>query len=333
MKIAVIIIGIFAYNERILNEIIRCYSLDYNMVDIFIYNNNTDENNIKIVDFLKKKNINVVKLKSMKDNNKMFNINDKIIDNWDKFKHKCYDDNIINNNLSRHVPFDKESFFTPKISSPHQYMQIYLAVQEIIKYENDKQFKYDYIMKIRLDFYLKHDKFGPYHYFNDKNDILCKSYDNLKYYYDKIDEEDDYHNKEFRINNYLYWRTTKYLGGQFLLNKNSYNQISDSLNDRNKFNEIIKDKFVITINDACFFSSGKNFKTVVNKIYNNYGEYYDDNCKFWWTAEPQFLLSILDSNLYYFDYLQNNNYYKGREGWVNDYHGIEKYNHNKMNTE
>ena len=61
-------------------------------------------------------------------------------------------------------------------------------------------------MKIRLDFYLKNDKFGPIHYFNDNNDILLKSYKNLKYLYDKIDEPDNYDSTEFRINNYKYYR-------------------------------------------------------------------------------------------------------------------------------
>jgi hypothetical protein len=187
-------------------------------------------------------------------------------------------------------------------------------------------------MKIRLDFYLKHDSFGPIHYFSDNNDILLKSYNNLKYFYDKITEDDNYHENEKRINNYLYWRTTKYLGGQFLLNKKSYELIKSSLNNRNQFNNIIRDKFVITINDACFFSSAINFKTMMNNLYYHFGEYYHNECKFWWTAESQFVLSILDSKLYYFDYLQNNNYYNGREMWVNDYHGIEKYNHSEMRS-
>ena len=63
MRIAVIIVGIFDYNENILKEIKRCYSLDNDMVDIFIYNNNTFENNKKIFYFFKNNNINVVILK------------------------------------------------------------------------------------------------------------------------------------------------------------------------------------------------------------------------------------------------------------------------------
>jgi len=70
----------------------------------------------------------------------------------------------------------------------------------------------------------------------------------------------------------------------------------------------------------------------MNTLYTNYGEFYDNNCNFWWTAESQFLLSILNSSLYYFDYLQNNNYYNGQEMWVNDYHGIEKYDKSFMKT-
>jgi hypothetical protein len=344
MRIAVIIVGIFDYNENILKEIKRCYSLDNDMVDIFMYNNNTFENNKKIKDFFKNNNINVVIIKSQRytgveekiDSNKTIKnwvINEKIKYNWENFKRTCINNNIINNNnMSRHVPFKNIYFFEPQISAVNQYEQIYLALNEIIKYENDNGFNYDYIMKIRLDFFLKHDKFGPIHYFNDKNDILLKSYNNLKYYYDKIDEDDNYHNNEFRINNYLYWRTTKYLGGQFILNKISYDNIINNLNNRDNFNNIIKDKFIITINDACFFSSGKNFKIFMNTLYTNYGEFYDNNCNFWWTAESQFLLSILNSSLYYFDYLQNNNYYNGREQWVNDYHGIEKYDKSFMKT-
>jgi len=62
-------------------------------------------------------------------------------------------------------------------------------------------------------------------------------------------------------------------------------------------------------------------------------EFYDENIKFWWTAESQFLLSILKNNLFYFDYLQNDNFYNGREMWVNDYHGIEKYDKEQMKTD
>jgi len=343
MRIAILVVGIFEYNEHILNEIKRCYSLDDTNVDVFIYNNNSQIENEKIKNYFKNNNINTIVIKSLQYNLenenksnliiKNFVINDKIVNNWTKFKKNCINENIINNNkLSIHVPFKNEDFFNPHLCSFPQFEQIYLTLNEVIKYEKNNNFEYDFIMKIRLDFYLKHDKFGPIHYFNDKNDILLKSYNNLKYYYDQIDETDEYHPSEFRINNYLYWRTTKYLGGQFILNKISYDEIIHNLNDRNDFNNIIKDKFVITINDACFFSSGKNFKKFINTLYNNYGEFYDDKCKFWWTPESQFVLSILNSGLYYFDYLQNNNYYRGREMWVNDYHGIEKYDHSKMNT-
>lgn len=337
MRVAVIIVGIFEYDEYILKEVKRCYSLDNKIVDIFIYNNNTLENNEKIKNYFQNNNINIISIKSKvytpeeknlepHINKRNWNINDKIKDNWEKFKKNCVDNSILNNQkLSIHVPFKSNDFFEPKISSFFQFEQIYLALNDIKKYENENKFNYDYIMKIRLDFFLVQNNFGPVHYFNDKNNILLKSYYNLKYYYDKIDEDDNYHSDEFRINNHLYWRTTKYLGGQYILNKKSYEQIEHTLDNRDKFNNIITDKFVITINDACFFSSGKNFKTFMNTIYNNFGEFYHEECKFWWTAESQFVLSILNSNLYYFDYLQNNNYYKGREMWVNDYYGTEKY--------
>lgn len=336
MKIAIIVVGIFNYDENILKEIIRCYSLDNTNVDIFIYNNNTLKNNDKIINFFNNNNINTVIVKSIQYSSnsiKNFEITDKIKNNWEIFKQTCINHNIINNNtLSIHVPFKDPNFFDPQIFAFPQFEQIYLALNEIIKYENDNNFNYDYIMKIRLDFFLKHDRFGPIHYFNDTNDILLKSYNNLKYYYDKIDEDDNYHLTEFRVNNYLYWRTTKYLGGQYILNKMSYDKIVDCLDNRDNFNNIIKDKFVITINDACFFSSGINFKIFMNNLYNNYGEFYNNENKFWWAAESQFLQSILNNGLYYFDYLQNNNYYRGREQWVNDYHGTEKYDKDNMNT-
>jgi hypothetical protein len=338
MKIAVIIVGIFNYDEKILNEVKRCYSLDNKENDIYIYNNNSLENNRNIQNYFDNNNINTVIIKSIQYSNSGIKltkkyINDKIKKNWKEFKENCINTNIINNKtLTIHVPFKDESFFEPKITSFEQYEQIYLALNEITQYENNNNFNYDYIMKIRLDFYLKHDKFGPIHYFNDNNDILLKSYNNLKYYYDKIDEPDIYYSTEYRINNYLYWRTTKYLGGQFIINKNSYDKIFNYLDNRDKFNETVKNKFIITINDACFFSSGLNFKIFINNLYNNFGEFYDKDCNFWWTAECQFQLSILNSNLYYFDYLQNNNYYNGKEMWVNDYHGIEKYDHSMMNT-
>jgi hypothetical protein len=339
MKIAVIVVGIFNYNEQILNEVKRCYSLDNKYNDVYIYNNNSLENNEKIKNYFNKNNINTIVVKSRQYNNsdielKKHIIDDKIKNIWEKFKEKCKNNNFINNELlTRHVPMKCESFFEPKFISFEQYEQIYLALNEINQYENSKNFNYDYIMKIRLDFYLKHDKFGPLHYFNDNNHVLLKSYSNLKYYYDKIDEPDSYHSTELRINNYLYWRTTKYLGGQYILNKNSYDKIVNYLENKDKFNEIIKDKFIITINDACFFSLGINFKKIINNLYNNYGEMYHDECNFWWTPESQLALSILTSGLYYFDYLQNNNYYNGREMWVNDYHGTEKYDHSVMNTQ
>lgn len=338
MNTAVIIVGIFKYDENILKEIIRCYSLDNKMSNIFIYNNNTQTNNDKIKNYFENNNVNIISIKSTKyntykKNNELYDINNNININWKKFEEKCTNKNIINNKLSSvHVPFTNPKFFIPHKCSPHQYEQIYLALNEIIEYENMHDFKYDYIMKIRLDFFLKHDKFGPLHYFNDTNDILLKSYDNLKYYYNKIDEEDNYHPTEFRINNYSYWRTTKFLGGQYILNKNSYIEISDSLNVRDEFNKIISEKFVITINDACFFSSGTNFKKVIDSLYTHLGEFYDENIYFWWTAECQFLLAILNNSLYYLDYIQNNNFYNFREMWVNDYHGTEKYDKLQMNT-
>jgi hypothetical protein len=339
MKVAVIAIGIFKYDELTLNQVKRCYNLDNNNVDLFIYNNNTFDDNEKLRTYCSENKINLICLKSQKyskntvKKKRQWVINDKIKNNWNKFKQQCINENIVNNEkLSIHVPFKNMSFFRPRIDCHYQYEQTYLALQEIINYENINKFSYDYIMKIRLDFYLNYDRFGPIHYFNDKNDVLLKSYNNLKYYYDKITEEDSYHELEKKVNNYLYWRATKFLGGKDLLNKKSYDEVKNFLHDREKFNSIISDKFVITINDFCFFSSGNNFKKFMNNLYYNYGEHYDEKSKWWWTPEVQFLLSIRNSNLFYFDYLQNSNSFKGVEIWVNDYHGTEKYDKGKMRT-
>ena len=46
-------------------------------------------------------------------------------------------------------------------------------------------------------------------------------------------------------------------------------------------------------------SSGINFKKFIKSLYNQLGEFYDPNIKFWWTAECQFQLSILNNDLYY----------------------------------
>lgn len=346
MKIAVIIVGKINqdikndYFDKIMKNIIRCYDLDNENTDIFIYNNCSKETNNRLSNYFKQNKIKCLKTIKMTDHEKIcqekaINCNDIIKENFNKFKKLCMDENILGNNeLSHHVPFNNISFFKKNAfkSAFHQYYQIYLSLLEIINYENNNNFEYDFIMKIRPDFFLKHDKFGPNHYFNDKNHILLKSYKNLEKYYNKINEPDNYHHKEFRINNYLFWRTTKFLGGQFILNKDSYAQIKDSLNNLEDFNNKIKDKFVISINDACFFSSGVNFKKHITELFNHFGEFYDNNVKFWWTAEAQFQLSILKNNLYFFDYLQNNNYYRGTEMWVNDYHGMEKYNKDEMNT-
>jgi len=349
MKIACIIVGKNNYNEYELNQIKRCYDLDNPNTDIFIYNNSSKEINNKFLDFFGKnkiKYLNTIRGTKYEQhcNNIINTFNDTIKENFKKFYKLCTEDNIFNN-TSRHVHFSKKSWHnnTPFKRAFHQYYQIYLTLLEIEKYEKSNNINYDYIMKIRPDFFLKKNKFGPNHYFSDTNDVLLKSYSNLKYFYDKIEEEDDYYPTEYRINNYLYWRTTKFLGGQYVLNKNSYEQIEKHLDDRDIFNNKIKDKFMITINDACFFSNANNFKKIVKKLFKKYGEFYSGDVKFWWTAEAQLHLSILDSGSFYFDYLQNNNYYKSpslawkganaHEMWVNDYHGMEKYNKEKMKTD
>jgi hypothetical protein len=70
----------------------------------------------------------------------------------------------------------------------------------------------------------------------------------------------------------------------------------------------------------------------MNNLYYNYGEFYDEECRWWWAPEVQFLSSIKSSNLFYFDYLQNSHSFKGGQVWINDYHGTEKYDKNKMKT-
>lgn len=348
MKVAVIIVGKFL-NKKVngdvteLDEIKRCYDLDNSNTDIFIYNNCTLEMNKKLVEYFgedKIKFIDTIKYsfheKICKDIIDTENLpTSSILVKKKQFFNDCVNEGIIGNrNLSIHVPFKDANFFNQHSfrSGFHQYYHLHNALLEIEKYEKENGIKYDFIMKIRPDFFLKHDKFGPNHYFSDKNNILLKSYNNLKYYYDKIEEDDSYHVNEYRINNYLYWRTTKFLGGQYILNKESYNQIEPHLNNRTLFNNKIKKDFVITINDACFFSNGDNFKKIIKTLFEKWGEFYTKDIKFWWTAEANLQLSIIHTGLYYLDYVQNNNYYDGIEMWVNSYHGTEKYDKSKMNT-
>ena len=238
MKVAIIMVGRIAYDKESLEEITRCYDLNDSNTDIFIYNNSTIETNNKLMVFFGENKIKCLKTihqtyHEIASSNKQNELNNTIINNFKNFHSTCINNNIIDNPLiSVHVPFKNNDFHNnPFKSSFSQYYQIYLALQEIIAYEKIHNMKYDFIMKIRGDFYLKHDKFGPSHYFNDNNDILLKSYHNLKYYYEKIDESDSYHPTEFRINNYLYWRVTKFLGGQYVLNKNSYEAIENDLTD------------------------------------------------------------------------------------------------------
>ena len=95
MRTAVIIVGIFKYNKNILKEICRCYSLNESNVDIFIYNNNSIEDNEKILNYFKNNNINCISIKSCKYskldiNIKNFSINEKIKNNWNDFKKSMY---------------------------------------------------------------------------------------------------------------------------------------------------------------------------------------------------------------------------------------------------
>ena len=45
LKIAIIVVGKFNYNELVLKQIKRCYNIDDNNVDLYIYNNNSLDNN------------------------------------------------------------------------------------------------------------------------------------------------------------------------------------------------------------------------------------------------------------------------------------------------
>lgn len=363
MRTAIIIVGIFKFDKKTLDNVSKCYGLlsddEVNTSDIFIYNNNDNNDNNLLLNYFGKQKVKC--LKTLKNTNeeqkceqwvKQRLNNKNVALNKNKYLQilkskidysKNNDD--INSKYSKHVPFrnNPDKFVKNlQMCSPHQWYQIYLCLNEIIKYENNNNFEYDYIMKIRLDFYLKINQFSPISYFTDKNHILLKSYNNLKKYYDMITEDDKYHDREFRINNYLYWRTTKYLGGQYNLNDESYNNIKKYLvlgdtnineKHREEFNREINDRYVITINDACFFANNDNFKKLVTNVYNNYYSHFDENNLFWWTAESQFVLSIKNCDLFYFDYLQNYNFYKVREMWVNDYHGIEKYNKKEMKSD
>lgn len=335
MKIAVIIIGKFVFDLKILSEITRCYDLSNDNTDLFIYNNCTVDVNEKLTSYYgnKIKSLKTMDIVSFTEWYRSMCDRDTRIQKWSVFKENCKQIIAYPLKHSRHVPFKTEIFFSDnKMHSPEQYYQLNMGINEVLLHESKNQFRYDFIMKIRLDFYLLNNRFGPNHYFTNTDDILLKNYFNLKKWYDRIIESDQYHLTEFRVQNYLYWRTTKYLGGQYHPNQSSYMMIENYLNDREKFNQIIKDKFIITINDAVFFGSRDNMIKICQNILNHYGDHYESGNFFWWTPESQLVLSILDENLCYFDYLQNGTYYKGDEMWVNLCYGTEKYDNNEMIT-
>lgn len=320
-------------NHEILDNLTRCFNLNDENVDLFIFNNcNQNINNklkkhfgnrIKFIESYQQHNIhhdNKLLHKKNLINEEIFNTNNNLYNQW-RIENKEY-----LSKLSNHISFKNINKEIPRFRSFHQYYQLNKVLEEIKKYEEENKFKYNFIMKIRMDFFLKENSFSPNHYFQNNNDILFKDYDNLKSLYDKINEDDNYHHQEFRVNNYLYYRTTKYLGGQFVLNQESYNRIRDKLEDKEAFNNEIENNFFITINDACFFASRNNFYKVIGDLYNNYSNFYDSNIKFWWTAEAQLHLSILKNNCFYLDYIQGNNYYYGIDMWINDIHGLEKFN-------
>ena len=142
MNIAVIIVGIYKFDEKSLNEIIRCYDLKEKNVDIFIYNNNSLHQNNIIVNHFNNNNINVVSIKSCYYTNsdinvKEFKINKNIENIWLDFKNICFKENIINKNTSPYVTLGDSNFFYPNIIGHEQYKQIYLGLLEIEKYEKN----------------------------------------------------------------------------------------------------------------------------------------------------------------------------------------------------
>jgi hypothetical protein len=317
--------------DKIIENLNRCYDLSDKNTDIFIFNNCDSKINNKLKAYFGNK----IKFIQSYQNKKLFydqdiaNIKNKLNKNYNETSKKFNDwllknkENLIN--YSDHVPFKKDNWEIPKFLSYHQYYHLFQALNQINEYENKNNFKYDFIMKIRMDFFLKEHTFSPNSYFNNYNNILFKNYDNINSLYKCLEIEDEYDANEFRINNYLYYRSTKYLGGQYIKNKKSYQQIKNLLENRKEFNNKIKSKFFININDACFFSNRDNFIKVIFNLFYNFGTYFDSEVKFWWTTEAQLQLSILKNQCYYLDYLQNNNYYYGINMWFDSIHGCEKY--------
>lgn len=91
MRIAVLVVGVFAYNENTLDEIKRCYSLDSENVDLFVYNNNTEADNEQLKEYCRANRIHVIAVKSNQTNpeKKEWGVNDIMRDNWRHFKEVC----------------------------------------------------------------------------------------------------------------------------------------------------------------------------------------------------------------------------------------------------
>ena len=317
--------------DSIVKNLDRCYNLSDPNTDIFIFNNCDTIINQKLKTYFG----NRIKYITSYQNNKT--CYDEEINKIKLTLDSNYEQSILNfnnwleknsNNLihfTNHVPFKNNNWKVPKFRSYHQYYHLLKALEKVIEYENQNNFKYEFIMKIRMDFFLKENNFSPSHYFNDCNNILLKNYDNINKLYQLIQEEDEYDKKELRINNYLYYRTSKFLGGQYIKNSKSYEEIQDLLKNRFEFNKKIKSNFFILINDACFFSNRNNFIKIIDSLFKKYGTFYNSKVPFWWTAEAQLQLCILENNCFYLDYLQNNNYYYGVNMWFESYHGCERY--------
>ena len=236
MNTAVIIVGKFDSTVNI-KELRRCYEMD--LSDIFIFSNSEEKVNNEF------KNIFGNKIKLLKT---------------------IINDDYHNNEIKK---FDKPIQF-------NQFYQIENAIKYLKNYEKENNFKYDFIMKIRADCYLVDNLFSPNNYFNSKNDILFKDYNNLKNLFQNLNNEDKYYSEVIcpsnkikkhiytRVNNFMENICTKNLGGQFVINNISFKNIESYLNNLEKFNtEIIKNYFIM-VNDFAYFSSRDNFIKVNN---------------------------------------------------------------------
>jgi len=316
MKIAVCLIGEKELDNEYLNFFSNCFDLNNENTDIYILNNNSTEQNFKLLKFFGRKikfiqNFN--NLNKDEYNNLYLNENEETKINKINFLNTILsinnDQPFINNIIKFHSIKNIDDI--PKKINFNKYYYIYTCIKEILKFEEKNNIKYDFIMKLDINFILNFNKFGPNHYFNSKNHVLFKDYQNLNRIYTKINSEDEYDSYYFIINNYCYYHTTKYLGGPYINNKKSYNYYKNYLNNNEMFNLIIKDKFFISISDYCFFAKRNNFIKIINDLTINFDTFYDENIKYnWLESEIQLFLCILKNKLFYINYEQSDCTYK-----------------------